>query len=126
MRQVDGGEDAVTRDPTDDNPTEHKGGHRNQAAEAGDAPTLPGLSHVGAGEDGIAHDPRDLVPGSRCVPNGRLVPGGRCLPGVRCAFLVGTCGGEGICDRSTHDHSVHSPEDVFHCRESHGEYDLAK
>ena len=35
----------------------------DQAAEADEAAALPGPGHVGAAEDGVAHDPRDRVAG---------------------------------------------------------------
>ena len=64
VRQVDGGEDAVPGDPADDDPAEHEGGDRHQAAEAGMSTALTGPGHVGAAEDGVAHDARDGVTGS--------------------------------------------------------------
>ena len=63
VRQVDGGEDAVPGHLPDDDPAEHEGADGNQAAQAGQAAALTGPGHVGTAEDGVAHDPGDLVSG---------------------------------------------------------------
>ena len=44
-------------DPADDDPAEDERADRHQTAQAGDAAALTGPSHVGAAEDGVAHDP---------------------------------------------------------------------
>ena len=65
VRQVERREDAVTGDAADDDPAEDEGGDRHQTAEAGEATALTGMGHIGAAEDGVAHDPRDGDGGGR-------------------------------------------------------------
>ena len=94
VREVHGGEDAVPGDPADDDPAEDECGDRHQAAQAGEAAALTGPGHVGAAEDGVAHDPRD---------------GWSATVGL----LAGTCGGRDQIGGPTHDRLRSSPEDVF-------------
>ncbi len=74
VREVERGEDAVPADPADDDPAEGEGGDRHQAAEAGHPAALPGSGHVGAAQDGVAHDPRD-GPAGGGVAAGASSPG---------------------------------------------------
>ena len=81
--------------PADDDPAEGECAHGHQAAEPGDAAALPGSGHVGAAEDGVAHDPRD----------GAVCDGAR--------IVVGACGGGDPIDRPTHDQTPFTPPRTF-------------
>jgi hypothetical protein len=93
VRHVERREDAVTGDTADDDPPEDQGADRHQTAETGKPAALTGLGHIGAAEDGVAHDPGDGMGGH--------------------AVSAGTCEGGDLFGRPAHDRLRSLPRGRF-------------